>query len=125
LLERLRAGDPFDTAVRLARLEPHRCHIWAASGRAWSPSLKRLGPHRRPFVDFAVAVDRARAECESEMLGVVRAAALADSPTSWRAALALLSFTPPEPRPAEAPIEDADDEEIARLSRPVLVTDDD
>lgn len=74
--------------ARAAGLSPHQINDWMNRGRA-------EGSGR--FFDFAVAIDRARAEGSKRLLA--RVAEAGKAPKHWQANMALLSVTEPQYSP--------------------------
>jgi hypothetical protein len=84
ILETLRVGATFEAAAGRAGVDVSTIHHWRRSGKAEDGEGKL---EKTPeLVEFALAVDRAIAEAETRLVGLVNRAA----PKQWQAAAWIL-----------------------------------
>jgi hypothetical protein len=85
----IRNGNYRGTAARLAAVDPNTVNHWLRLGRD--------RPDEYPeYAQLAADVELAEAECEAEMVGVVRKHALSEVPGAWTAAMTYLERTKPD-----------------------------
>ena len=84
----IRAGNFTDTAARASGISPSTFYMWQQKGQAAvavaDETGRRVPAPDVPFVEFALAVEKARAEAEATM--VLRIVQAAVDPKTWQAA---------------------------------------
>lgn len=84
ILETLRVGATFEAAAGRAGVDVSTIHHWRRSGKAEDGKGKLQKTHE--LVEFALAVDRALADAETRLVGIISKAAT----TQWQAGAWLL-----------------------------------
>ena len=87
ICEALRDGASVAAAAELSGVHPSTVHRWMQRGEDEASSK---------YHEFRVAVSRARAEYEQDLINQVLLYARADQPQSWRAAIELLKVQFPD-----------------------------
>jgi len=85
----LKAGNYLNQTARYLGLNPTTLNSWRNRGNELMSSGKELDEYEQMFVDFAVAVEGAKAEAEIRAVEVIRRA----MPKDWRAATWYLERT--------------------------------
>ena len=89
IVQAIRNGNYRGTAAKLAGISPETLKDWVAKGVHQPENY----PHMQELVDD---IERAEAEVEAELVGVVRQHALSDTPNSWTAAMTYLERKHPD-----------------------------
>ena len=98
VVDLVREGNYLDTAAAHVGISRGTIHAWIRRGRRLQegPDWTQYGAEDRAFLDFSIAIRRAKAESEAGDLGAIRASVDRNGFPDWRARAWILERKNPE-----------------------------